>query len=77
MVNSGFLDGLEVAEAKKKIIDWLEEKKLGTGKTNYKLRDWVFSRQSLLGRADSRSFTVTNAAMWLFRKVSFLWSFRT
>ena len=40
MVNSGFLDGLEVADAKKKIIEWLEEKKLGTGKTNYKLRDW-------------------------------------
>ena len=49
MVNSGFLDGLEVAEAKKKIIDWLEEKKLGTGKTNYKLRDWVFSRQRYWG----------------------------
>ena len=49
MVNSGFLDGLEVADAKKKIIDWLEEKKLGTGKTNYKLRDWVFSRQRYWG----------------------------
>lgn len=49
MVNSGFLDGLEVADAKKKIIEWLEEKKLGTGKTNYKLRDWVFSRQRYWG----------------------------
>ena len=49
LVNSGFLDGLEVADAKKKIIEWLEEKKLGTGKTNYKLRDWVFSRQRYWG----------------------------
>ena len=49
MVNSGFLDGLEVAEAKKKIVEWLEEKKLGTGKTNFKLRDWVFSRQRYWG----------------------------
>ena len=49
MINSGFLDGLEVADAKKKIIQWLEEKKLGTGKTNFKLRDWVFSRQRYWG----------------------------
>ncbi|MEE0692082.1 MAG: leucine--tRNA ligase [Lachnospiraceae bacterium] len=49
MINSGFLDGLEVAEAKKTIIEWLEERKLGTGKTNFKLRDWVFSRQRYWG----------------------------
>ena len=49
MVNSGFLDGLEVADAKKKIVEWLEEQKLGTSKTNYKLRDWVFSRQRYWG----------------------------
>ncbi len=49
LINSGFLDGLEVAEAKKTIIEWLEEKKLGTGKTNFKLRDWVFSRQRYWG----------------------------
>ena len=49
MVNSGFLDGLEVSEAKKKIIEFLEEKGLGTPKTNYKLRDWVFSRQRYWG----------------------------
>ena len=49
LVNSGFLDGLRVAEAKKKIIDWLEEKGLGTRKINYKLRDWVFSRQRYWG----------------------------
>ena len=49
LVNSDFLDGLEVAEAKKKIIAFLEEKGIGTGKTNYKLRDWVFSRQRYWG----------------------------
>jgi len=49
MVNSGFLNGLEVAEAQKKIIAWLEEKGLGTPKVNYKLRDWVFSRQRYWG----------------------------
>ena len=49
MVNSGFLNGLEVAEAKKAITEWLEEKGLGHAKTNYKLRDWVFSRQRYWG----------------------------
>ena len=49
LVNSGFLDGLEVAEAKKKIIEFLEEKEIGKGKTNFKLRDWVFSRQRYWG----------------------------
>ena len=49
MINSGFLDGLEVADAKKKIVAWLEEQNLGTSKTNYKLRDWVFSRQRYWG----------------------------
>ncbi len=49
LVNSGFLDGLEVAEAKKKIIAYLEEQKIGKGKTNFKLRDWVFSRQRYWG----------------------------
>ena len=43
MVNSGFLDGLTVEEAKKTIIKWLEEQKKGETKVNYKLRDWVFS----------------------------------
>ena len=49
LINSGFLDGLEVAEAKKKIIAFLEEKGIGKGKTNYNLRDWVFSRQRYWG----------------------------
>ena len=49
LVNSGFLNGLEVAEAKKRIIEYLKEKKLGSAKVNYKLRDWVFSRQRYWG----------------------------
>ncbi len=49
MVNSGFLNGLSVEEAKKKISAWLREKGLGQPKTNYKLRDWVFSRQRYWG----------------------------
>ncbi|MCL2637545.1 MAG: leucine--tRNA ligase [Oscillospiraceae bacterium] len=49
MVNSGFLDGLGVPEAKAKISQWLAENKLGEKKTNYKLRDWVFSRQRYWG----------------------------
>jgi leucyl-tRNA synthetase len=48
-VNSGFLDGLTTAEAKKKIAIWLEEKGLGKGTTNFKLRDWLFSRQRYWG----------------------------
>ena len=49
MVNSDFLNGKTVAEAKKSIIDWLTEKGLGERKVNYKLRDWVFSRQRYWG----------------------------
>lgn len=48
-VNSGFLDGLPTAEAKAKMIAWLEEKGLGQGETTYKLRDWLFSRQRYWG----------------------------
>lgn len=49
MVNSDFLNGLTVEEAKLKIQQWLAEKGLGSRKTNYKLRDWVFSRQRYWG----------------------------
>ena len=49
MVNSGMLDGLTVDEAKKKIIDWLTSEGKGHSKVNYKLRDWVFSRQRYWG----------------------------
>ena len=49
LINSDFLNGLEVKDAKAKMIAFLEEKKIGTAKTNYKLRDWVFSRQRYWG----------------------------
>lgn len=49
MVNSGFLDGLSVEEAKVKIKEWLKENGKGHEKVNYKLRDWVFSRQRYWG----------------------------
>ena len=49
MVNSDFLDGLEVKDAKDKMKDFLEEKGIGNRKVNYKLRDWVFSRQRYWG----------------------------
>lgn len=49
LVNSGFLDGMSVEDAKKAIQEWLTERNLGERKTNYKLRDWVFSRQRYWG----------------------------
>ncbi len=49
LVNSGFLNGLSVSDAKKKVIKYLEDTKIGHKKINYKLRDWVFSRQRYWG----------------------------
>ncbi len=49
MVNSGLLDGMSVEEAKVAIVKYLEEKGIGVEKTNYKLRDWIFSRQRYWG----------------------------
>ena len=49
LINSDFLNGLEVKDAKEKMITFLEEKGIGEAKTNYKLRDWVFSRQRYWG----------------------------
>ena len=49
LINSDFINGLEVQDAKAKMIAFLEEHKIGTAKTNYKLRDWVFSRQRYWG----------------------------
>jgi leucyl-tRNA synthetase len=48
-INSGFLDGLGIADAKRKAIDWLAQRGLGTGKINYRLRDWGISRQRYWG----------------------------
>ena len=48
-INSGFLDGLGVADAKARIIAWLRERRLGEGTVTYKLRDWLFSRQRYWG----------------------------
>ncbi|MBR2920825.1 MAG: leucine--tRNA ligase, partial [Kiritimatiellae bacterium] len=49
MVNSGFIDGLSVKDAQKKMIAWLEENGVGKAKIQYKLRDWLFSRQRYWG----------------------------
>jgi leucyl-tRNA synthetase len=49
LVNSDFLNGLEVAQAKEKILEWLQQKGIGQKKVNFKLRDWVFSRQRYWG----------------------------
>ncbi len=49
LINSDFLDGLPVTKAKEKILSWLEGKNLGKRTTNYKLRDWLFSRQRYWG----------------------------
>jgi leucyl-tRNA synthetase len=48
-INSGFLDGLTIAEAKRRAIEWLAERGLGTAKINYRLRDWGISRQRYWG----------------------------
>jgi len=49
MVNSGFLTGMKVEDAKKAMIEWLEKESKGHAKVNFKLRDWVFSRQRYWG----------------------------
>ncbi|MDZ7719303.1 MAG: leucine--tRNA ligase [Balneolaceae bacterium] len=48
-INSDFLNGLEITDAKTKIIDWMEENGVGKKSVNYKLRDWLFSRQRYWG----------------------------
>ncbi len=48
-INSGFLDGMQVPEAKRTMIEWLEEKGVGSARVTYRLRDWLFSRQRYWG----------------------------
>lgn len=48
-VNSGFLNGLHVEDAKQRMVDWLQEQGIGKGKVQYRLRDWLFSRQRYWG----------------------------
>ncbi len=59
-INSGFLNGLNKEDAFKKMIDWLEEKKLGNAKVNYKLREWIFARQRYWGEPVPVVFTEDN-----------------
>jgi leucyl-tRNA synthetase len=54
LVNSPLIDGLRVPEAKKKITAWLEAEGIGKGTVNYKLRDWLFSRQRRPAPAGAR-----------------------
>ena len=69
VVNSGFLDGLTTGEAKAKTIAWLETEGHGTAKVNYKLRDWLFSRQRYWGEpfpvifVDGKPKTVPDEAL--------------
>ncbi len=49
LTNSGFLDGLAIAEAQERMLQWLEEKRAGVPKVTYRLRDWLFSRQRYWG----------------------------
>lgn len=70
MVNSGFLTGMTVDEAKGKITEWLSENGKGRSKVNFKLRDWVFSRQRYWGEP-IRSSIVKSAAMCRCRRISF------
>ncbi len=49
LVNSGFLNGMQVEDAKRAMIEWLEKEGIGRKKTNFKLRDWLFSRQRYWG----------------------------
>jgi leucyl-tRNA synthetase len=76
MVNSGFLNGLSVEDAKAKITAWLINQDLGSEKVNYKLRDWVFSA-SATGENQSRSCVVKSAAMWRSRRMNFRFCFPT
>ncbi len=69
IINSGFLNGLNVAQAKAKMIEWLEKSGAGERRVNYKLRDWLFSRQRYWGEpfpivfVDAEPKTVSDAEL--------------
>ena len=75
MVNSGFLDGMSVADAKKAITEYLTEKHIGEAKVNFKLRDWVFSA-SVTGASRSPSSTARSAAPSRSMRRTCRWSCR-
>lgn len=75
MINSGFLDGLEVADAKKKIIQWLEEKSWEQEKQTLSFATGYFP-VSVTGVNRFLLYTVINVVMLRFRKASFLWNFQ-
>ena len=68
--NSDFINGMTVEDAIEKMISWLEEKKIGERQVNYKLRDWVFSRQRYWEN-QSLSYTVINVERFHFLRVNF------
>ncbi len=75
LINSDFINGLEVKEAKEKMIEFLTEKGIGNAKVNYKLRDWVFSRQRYW-ESLFQLFIVTNVAMFQLMRANFHYFFQ-
>lgn len=69
-INSGFLDGLDKAQAIDKMVEWLEAESVGNKKVTYRLRDWLFSRQRYWGN-QSQSFIGKMAQQQLFQKINY------
>ena len=76
LVNSGFINGMQVVDAKNAIIDWFEKEGIGERKVNYKLRDWVFSRQRYWGGLFPLC-TALNAVWFRLMKKTFLFIARS
>ena len=77
LVNSDFLNGKTVKDAIPVMIEWLGEKGIGRAKVQYKLRDWVFSRQRYWGEPIPDRQSATSAATFRCRRISFRSSCRT